>query len=268
MNTQLRTSRSRRQMLTAAVGGLAGLVAAAAQRPSRTSAATGDNFVLGTNNTANAVTRLTTVDPVTGGKGMELLSPSSLTGLNVEGGTTGVAATGNVTAIQGTSTTDAMSVGVRGTSTDGVGIAGDSQVAGVIGSGYFGVYGLGAIGTIGDTDGGTGLQGWSGAAFPPNPTPNTGVWAGAEAGRTALQVFGRAKFSRSGRTSFSAGNSQKSVTVPGGVSSNSFALAVLNNSRAGIWVRAVVPNPSTDRITIYLNKPVSSVTQCAWIVLS
>ena len=44
-----------------------------------------------------------------------------------------------------------------------------------------------------------------------------------------------------------------------------FAFAVLNSSRSGIYVRAVVP--AAGKITIYLNKAVSSSTYVSWLVL-
>jgi hypothetical protein len=265
------TSRSRRQMLAAAVGGIGALVATAVHRPSRVSADTGDNLILGNDNTADTVTRLTTTDPVVGGAALELVAPGITTGLNIMAGTTGAAAEADVVGLQGTSLTDAMSAGVVGTTQEGIGVVGGAQGdfgAGVLGFGYNGMYGFGAIGTTGDADGGCGVQGWSGADFPPNPTTQTGVWAGASSGRTALQVNGRAKFTRSGRTSIAANTSKKTISVPGGVFSSSFAFAVLNTSRSGIYVRAVVPSPSTDKITIYLNKAVGHSTSCAWMVLS
>jgi len=116
-------------------------------------------------------------------------------------------------------------------------------------------------------DAGCGIQGWTGTNEAPLPTPRTGVWAGAAGGRTALQVQGVARFSRSGRAAFAAGQASKAVTVPGGLTGTSFALAVLNTNRSGIFVRAVVPNASTEKITIYLNKAVPGTTQCAWMVL-
>ena len=69
---------------------------------------------------------------------------------------------------------------------------------------------------------------------------------------------------RSGRLTFSAGQSSKAVTVSGVTASN-YAFAVLNASRAGVYVRAVVP--ATNKITIYLNKAVTATTSVAWQVL-
>ena len=54
-----KTPRSRRAVLTGAIGGLAALAAAAAARPSRALGDDGDNLVIGQENTATEFTRLT-----------------------------------------------------------------------------------------------------------------------------------------------------------------------------------------------------------------
>jgi hypothetical protein len=139
----------------------------------------------------------------------------------------------------------------------------------VAGFGYYGVYGSGSAGVVGDVDGGTGVQGWTGFAVAPDPLPHVGVLAGAENGRTALQVNGVAKFNRSGRASIAVGTSSKKITVPGGVSTAAFGIASLQTNRAGYYVQAVVPSASTSTITIYLNKAVTtSAISVGWIVFS
>ena len=59
MTAQADDPQSRRQMLGAAIAGLGGLAAIVLGRPTVASADTGDNFVLGTDNTADETTRLT-----------------------------------------------------------------------------------------------------------------------------------------------------------------------------------------------------------------
>jgi len=172
------------------------------------------------------------------------------------------------TGVQGRCDTSPNSIGLLGESSAGFGVIGDSANGfGVYGQGYFGVYGTGVVGVTGDVDLGTGVQGWSGVAFAPAPPDHVGVWAGAENGRTALQVQGVAKFNRSGLASFATGTSSKKVTVPGGITASAFGLATIQANRAGVWVRAVVPGVADSSITIYLNTTVPSATNVGWQVI-
>lgn len=172
------------------------------------------------------------------------------------------------TGVQGRADKSENSVGVLGESSLGTGVVGASDTGyGVFGVGYYGVYAFGQVGVVGDVDSGTGIQGWTGQALAPNPPPNVGVWAGGESGRTALEVSGVAKFSRSGKTTFSAGQASKKITVPGGITAGSFAFADLQQDRPGVLVRAVVPNTADSSITIILNATVSSTTAVGWMVV-
>ena len=172
------------------------------------------------------------------------------------------------TGVQGRADKSENSVGVLGESSLGTGVVGASDTGyGVFGVGYYGVYAFGQVGVVGDVDSGTGIQGWTGQALAPNPPPNVGVWAGGESGRTALEVSGVTKFSRSGKTTFSAGQSSKKITVPGGITAGSFAFADLQQDRPGVLVRAVVPNTADSSITIVLNATVASTTAVGWMVV-
>jgi len=83
--------------------------------------------------------------------------------------------------------------------------------------------------------------------------------------QAGIYAKGRVIFpNRSGRVSFSAGQSSKSVTVTGMTSSN-YAFATVQKSVSGLYVRAVVP--ASGKITIYLSKAVTSATYVAWLVL-
>ena len=87
------------------------------------------------------------------------------------------------TGVHAVSSTSADSVAVLGRSTHGTGVHGSTDDGyGVIGAGYYGVYGTGVAGVVGDVNAGTGVQGWTGVAFAPTPAANVGVWAGAETG--------------------------------------------------------------------------------------
>jgi hypothetical protein len=107
----------------------------------------------------------------------------------------------------------------------------------------------------------------TGAAFAPDPAAKVGVWAGAESGRTALQVSGVAKFTRAGRVAFSAGQTTKKVTVAGGITSASFAVGNLQSNKSGFYVRAIVPSATDSSITIYLNKAATSSMTVGWLVI-
>jgi hypothetical protein len=90
------------------------------------------------------------------------------------------------------------------------------------------------------------------------------AWAVSTQG-TALEVVGKAKFSRSGKTYLLAGHSYKDVSIAG-VTSASYALATLQTNRAGVYVQSVVP--TTGKIRISLNKKVTAKTYVAHFVIN
>jgi hypothetical protein len=184
-------------------------------------------------------------------------------------GAAGLPAGAVQTRVHGRCDISADSTGVLGESADGTGVMGDtSNGYGVVGLGYYGVYGSGSAGVVGDVDGGTGVQGWTGVDVAPDPAAMVGVWAGAQTGRTALQVSGVAKFSRSGRATVAIGASSVAVTVAGGITSAAFGIASPQTNRAGYYVQAVVPTVATGQIRIYLNKAVTtSAIAVGWIVV-
>ena len=104
-----------------------------------------------------------------------------------------------------------------------------------------------------------------------NALAYVGVVATAGAAATALQVTGRARLNRSGRVSIAAGRTFVDVTVPGGLEFVPIAFANLLVNRPGVYVQSVVPNASTGKIRINLNKIASSSssssTAVSWLVL-
>jgi hypothetical protein len=95
--------------------------------------------------------------------------------------------------------------------------------------------------------------------------PAAGVAVYARAGTTsqvALQVVGKAKFTRSGKVTFNA--SSKTVSLAG-VSTTSFVLANLQTSVSGLYVRAVVP--ASGSFKIYLSKSPGKKVTVGWLVL-
>jgi hypothetical protein len=236
--------RSRRALLTAAAGA-AGALAASAALPFAASAADPNDVVKGTDNPTTATTSI---------------SNSGASGFGVQGGsTTEAGAVGwSVTApdplLYPTGTT--AYTGVFGYSPSdpinffGVGAWGESDDYGVLGTGGFaGVYGYGGVGVVGES-----------------ASTAAGVLAlAASATDLALEVQGKVKFSRSGRTTIASGKSSIKITLAG-VSSGCRIFAVLHSNRTGRWVQSVVP--VTGSFTIYLNGTVSSATYVAWFVLN
>lgn len=251
MTDNVSEPRSRRALLAAAAGGAAALAASAAL-PLTTMATNGDTVLVGQAHDAEATTSIknTTADS------KAFTAEAAGTGFGLEGSSAGGAGIvgwsissppldpidGSYTGVYGWSPTG-NAAGVTG-----VGVVGQSDDFGVLGNGTVGVFGLGTYGVVG--------QSLSTAA---------GVLALAfSTTDLALEVVGKAKFSRSGRSNVSAGASSRLITLAG-VTSGSKVFAVLHSNRSGRYVRAVVP--ATGRFRIYLNASVSSTTSVAWFVL-
>jgi hypothetical protein len=258
MTDNVSEPRSRRALLAAAAGGAAALAASAAL-PLTAMADTGGNVVLGHNegaanvNTADAPTGITNstadsnaFEAKAAGTGFGLLGTSaggagivgwSVTDPNLP------PANGAYTGIYG------FSPAGPDVDTVGVGVVGESDDWGVVGTGSVGVVGFGAYGVIGQSQ----------------VTGGAGVLAvGVNPNDLALQVSGKVKFSRSGRSNISAGTSSRLIYLAG-VTSSSKVFALLHSNRGGRYVRAVVP--ATGKFRIYLNASVSSTTSVAWFVL-
>jgi hypothetical protein len=137
-----------------------------------------------------------------------------------------------------------------GTNTFGTGVWGDSPDTGVLGTGGTGVEGCGYWGVRGDANGNAGSIGVLAVA------PNTSS--------LALNVSGKAHFSRAGRNTIGAGKAGIKIYLAG-VSSGSKIFAVLQSNRSGRWVRAVVP--AAGSFSIFLNTTVTSSTYVTWFVL-
>jgi hypothetical protein len=128
---------------------------------------------------------------------------------------------------------------------------GDSDDVGALGTVCVGVRGEGFFGMVAaGSTGGTGLRTWGGTG---------------NGNDIALDVRGKALFSRSGRATISAGQSTKKINLTG-VTWSSLVFAVLRSNRSGRYVRAVVP--TTGSFTIYLNTTVTSSTYVVWFVVN
>jgi hypothetical protein len=133
------------------------------------------------------------------------------------------------------------------------------------GNGVFG-RSVGALtsGVYGEnTGGGYGVAGRS------NLPAGVGVLADSTGG-TALQVAGKAQFSRSGRATVAGtGASPKnSVQVQNvALSANSLVLVTPQKNVPGVWLQAAVPQPANNRIILWLNQNVTVNYPLAWMVI-
>lgn len=96
------------------------------------------------------------------------------------------------------------------------------------------------------------------------------AYAKSKAEGTALSVDGKATFSRSGRTTVSAGRYFVDVdlTAAGGLGGSPLILATCQSYRSGVYVAAARKNyPSTGTFRIYLNKAPTAATYVAWFVI-
>jgi len=207
-------------------------------------------------------------------------------GTNCETGPTGVSNTGTdvgfeadagdgIAGLYGQNNSDASTLnGAVAAGVYGVGFGtGDNGVFGTgKANGVFGDTGNNsASGVYGQNDGtGFGVAGRanSGTGILGDSANGVGVLANSQ-NATALQVTGKAQFSRSGVATV-AGTSaapQKSVRVSLPITGKSMMTALLQKFVAGVYVVAAVPNVTGGFFTIYLNKAVTtSVGPIAWIV--
>jgi hypothetical protein len=234
MAIEMTAPRSRRALLTAAAGAAAATVVSAIDRPALVHAGTDGDVVLGAKNTTTTTTE-------------------------IENGT------------------DIVDVFVARSTAGGSAVVGDSELGtGVLGTGVHGVEGSSqeGMGVLGVSATGTGVLGHitlsgSGVRGHSFSAGGVGVLASAEAG-TALQVAGRARFSRSGRATVAAGRSSVDVDLRtnGGLAGTPLCFANLTSYRIGTYVIAARPNyPSTGKLRIYLNKAATSSAYVAWLVL-
>jgi hypothetical protein len=205
-----------------------------------------------------------------GGDGVRGWALFGATGVGVHGGsvvgTAGVFGESGGVGVLGSS----QSVGVEGQGADGVrGFTGAQGGHGVLGVSQPPSAGTGVFGYANT---GVGVMGISSADFSIGVYGETlgrngaGVYASAPNDSSALEVVGKASFSRSGIVTIPAGASQITNSVSS-LTSDSLVLATLQQNRPGVWVRAAVPDVAANSFTIFLNQAVVVATNVAWFLL-
>jgi hypothetical protein len=190
----------------------------------------------------------------------------SSTGIGVQGDSTA----SDGTAIKATATNGGYAKGVWGVSNNGY--AGFFEAPGSVGygiyakGGHFGVNAVGGPTGVYGTGSVSGVEGESASGAGVNGHTASGIGVKASAnGGIALQVQGRAKFSRSGTVVVGANTSSKTVSLSG-TTGNSMILAIAQQN-ANVFVKATVP--AAGSFTIYLtgNAPASGL-KVAYFVLN
>ena len=263
MTTETGTPRTRRSLLTASLAAGAAVVAAAVTRPLAADATNGEVIHVGDSLTSTSSTTIMGGDNI---------------------------------AIQGSSDTNAGLVGTSNSNSGVYAQSGTGTAISCTSTSQAGIWGWNFAGNkpavIGEAEGGsTGVFGWSGSGGLPAVPAKTGVYGLAAqdatavgvkgestAGTgglftattgTALQVAGKAKFSRSGRAAVLKGKSSVDITVTGGLTSHSMVHATLQTYRSGVSIAAVRINyPTAGKARIYLTKVASTTasTYVAWFV--
>ena len=170
-------------------------------------------------------------------------------------------------------------LGVRGYhADDGAGVSGQAEdggtgVEGEAGAGGTGVFGFNSgttgIGVHGVTDGvGSAVYGHargSGVGINGETAAGIAVRATAAGTGTALQVLGKATFSRSGRVTIPAGTSAKTISMAR-VTTASMVFATAQQN-ANVFVKAVIPAGGSFTIRLTGNAPAGGL-KVAYFVLN
>src|SRR6266511_2589320 len=175
----------------------------------------GSPITAGQGNSETAVTRL--YNTTAGFQGCDAVTPNPSTSGLFVCGSHGLMGAGTAAGLFGITEDSSTGYGVEGKTVKGTGVYGDATVNGA--------------GVFGDSPAGTGVQARS----------TTG---------TALNVLGKAKFSRSGLAFLPSGSNHVTVNMSG-ATTGSMILATVQQ-KGPFFVKNVVP--ATGSFTIYLNK--------------
>ncbi len=220
--------RSRRAIVGAGLGTLAALAAQAIGRP-LPAAAGGQSVIMGQTNTSDQAA--TTLDRQDGKSNVSLAGPGYAIATHV------FAADGSgIVAFSDATGARAITARTQGSS---------SQVA------------LEALTTSGNGEG-----------VSLHAETKNGIAVLAECtGGEAIRVNGMAVFSRSGKETFAAGQSKKTV-ASGRLSADSLVIATIQGDVAGTWVRGVTVNVVGPSFTIRLNKAAPKALTVGWFIVN
>ena len=185
------------------------------------------------------------------------------------GDTSGIEANTDEIGVYGYADLSISSIAVRGKTHQGAGVFGSSDTGiGMFGSGDIGLYATGGsaavVGDVGPTA--IGVYGWVGTTIAPAAPGGVAVQAAAQTtSQVALNVVGKAKFSRSGRASLAKGHASKAVSMAG-VTTSSYVIATVQTNNASVYVRAVVP--ASGKFTIYLSKAPTATVYVGYLVVN
>ena len=241
MSSATTTTRTRRALLSAALGAGAATVVAAVARPLEAAAANGDVVHVGQLHYATSPTWIESSEvgaaALIGGSYAAGVGPGvrgeTHLGVGVEGGSTsgtgvfGFSSDGG--GVRGSSFSDA---GVRGESMEGVGVAGHSAAAG-------------NPAILGTSEGSTGVKGYSGdGGDEPSALPRTGVYGYSAINTAAAGVVGQTTLGRGvagiATTGTGAMGSAKSGIGTRGYAANGTALyGSTSNPKLGIALRTI-----------------------------
>jgi hypothetical protein len=293
MAAGLADTRSRRALLMGAFGGVAAVVAQALGRPAPVRGA--DVVLGGTNNTTQTTTIQNTANEelvlaVLSDEGIALgaagWAGAFLVGRN-RAGVTGIQSSTpllrRVPAVKAGVIGIGEDIGVRGTSSDRVGVLGfaGSNSGPTNMPPNVGVYGwsttegggvsMGVLGrstapvgygVFGTSEAGSGVSGFTEDGIAVAATVGSGG-----SGR-ALAVSGRVSFTSSGIATVNAGNDQKVVTPGVPLTPTSKVLAtVMGNAGPGVVLKRVSVDAAADKFTIVLSGNAANNTAVAWFVL-
>jgi hypothetical protein len=228
MTVDTTSARSRRAMLTGSLVALGAVIAQALGRPLPAQAG-GNALILGQQNSTDAAST-------------SITRPDDASNLTLA--TSTYAAFGNVFTPAG------IGVGGRAQANGAKGVAGStnghhSQVA-----------------VLADTTGGVG-EGISVKALTKN---GVGVYAECTGG-AAIVAEGMTVFSRSGKASFAAGQSARTLSA-GRVTADTLVVATIQGDVTGTWVRGVTVNVAKQQFTIRLNRAAPKTLKVGWFVVN
>ncbi len=261
-------TRSRRELLAGAAGGVLGLVAGAIGRPLPAQAADGEAVLVGGEYTSTSVTKFTngtTRNTARQTDSSTAIRGDSTFGIAVHGVSGSYASVwGESTSIAGVRGVSILGEGVSGSSTSGVGVSGVSlSTVGVGGQGP-------TVGVLGNSAAGVAVRGESdsGFGFYGRVMSGTGVYASSSSGY-ALRTSGRLRFEKAtGFATVTAGTKSIVVTPGFDLARSAKVLVTLQGNAGGLTtIHRVAINATAGTFTVYLTANARRAVNVAYLVL-